>query len=261
MEPALEWAGMPVSEAKAATAWTTGAASMPLMLMEGPAAAVAEAPEAFSTAESGLLDSLGNDAQIAARNEEAFGFSNARSALRSYVMSNIAESQAASASSNIDVLFAKEVSVPSNAVGTSELGNALSGLGANPLGRNINSLEEFGSGAGFSGVYDVQSGKWLAYPSGETRLLNGNTPLNLVPQYQGHVQVNQALSELLGYTSDNRLGYSMLLDDEGNFQMGWNSNTVNTPNPNFPGRTVPESMRQQVLDAIMQTTGRKAYTP
>jgi hypothetical protein len=122
-------------------------------------------------------------------------------------------------------------------------------------------LDEFGFEAGFSGVFDVESGKWLAYPSGETRLLNGNTPLNRVDQFGGHRPVNEALSGLLGNTSNNRLGFSMTLDEAGNFRMGWNSGVVNGPNPNFPGRTVPEHMRQQVLDAITQSTGRKAYTP
>lgn len=141
--------------------------------------------------------------------------------------------------------------------GTSELGNALSGLGRNPLGRNINALEEFGSGAGFSGVFDVDSQKFLAYPSGETTLLSGKTPLNLVKQFGGHQDVNDALTKLLGKSSDNRLGFSMKLDDAGNFSLGWNSRTINEPNPNFPGRNVPVEMRQQVLDAIMQHTGKK----
>ena len=144
-------------------------------------------------------------------------------------------------------------------VGSSELGNALSGLGRNPLGRNLNTLDEFGSGAGFSGVYDVSSGKFLAYPSGGTKLANGGTPLNLVDQFGGHRDVNQALSGLLGNSSSNRLGFSMTLDNAGNFGVGWNSRTINATNPAFPGYTVPEAMRQQVLDAIMQSTGRTAH--
>ena len=67
-------------------------------------------------------------------------------------------------------------------VGTSELGNALSDLGANnAIGRNINRLEEFGNGAGFSGVLDVESGRFLAYASGETTLANGAVPVNRGP--------------------------------------------------------------------------------
>ena len=143
-------------------------------------------------------------------------------------------------------------------IGSSELGNALSGLGRNPLVRNLNTLDEFGSGAGFSGVYDVASGKFLAYPSGATRLANGGTPLNLVEQFGGHSDVNRALSGLLGSSSNKRLGFSMTLDDAGNIGVGWNSRTINLPNPSFPGHTVPEGMRQQVLDAIMQSTGRSA---
>lgn len=71
--------------------------------------------------------------------------------------------------------------------------------------------------------------------------------------------MNEALTGVIGTSSKNRLGFSMTLDEAGNFRVGWNSTTINTPNPNFPGRTVPEDMRQQILDAIMNDTGRKAY--
>jgi hypothetical protein len=146
------------------------------------------------------------------------------------------------------------------AIGSSELGNALSGLGTNPLVRNLNSLEEFGTGAGFSGVFDEASGQWLAYPSGSTLLTNGRVPANLVQQFGGHVDVNAALSELLGSSTNRRLGFSMQLDDAGGFAVRWNSGQINIPNPTFPGRTVPENLRQQILDAIQSTTGRGAYS-
>jgi len=148
---------------------------------------------------------------------------------------------------------------PENVVGKSELGNALSDLGTNPLGRNLNRLEEFGQGAGFSGVIDVESGKFLAYASGETKLANGAAPLNLVEQFGGHQQVNTALSGVLGNTSTNRLGFSLVLDAEGNFAVRFNS-ALNSANPNVLARTVPESMRQQILDAISKSTGKKAYS-
>jgi hypothetical protein len=148
---------------------------------------------------------------------------------------------------------------PKMVVGKSELGNALSDLGTNPLGRNLNRLEEFGQGAGFSGVIDVESAKFLAYASGETKLANGATPLNLVEQIGGHQDVNAALSRVLGNTSANRLGFSMVLDAEGNFAVKFNSG-INSANPNVLVRTVPESMRQQILDAISKSTGRKAYS-
>ncbi len=34
---------------------------------------------------------------------------------------------------------------------------------------------------------------------------------------------------------------------------------VNRPNPNFKGRTVPEADRQQVIDAIKESTGKEVY--
>jgi hypothetical protein len=144
--------------------------------------------------------------------------------------------------------------------GRSELGNALSDLGAeNPLSRNINRLEEFGSGAGFSGVLDVESGRYLAYASGETTLANGAVPINRVAQFGGHQDVNAVLSEVLGNTSNNRLGFSMRLDEAGDFAVRFNSG-VNSANPNVLNRTVPETMRQQILDAIANSTGRRAYS-
>lgn len=141
----------------------------------------------------------------------------------------------------------------------SELGNALTGLGRNPLGRNTNTLAEFGAGAGFSGVMDVESGKFLAYASGETKLANGAVPTNRVPQFGGHQDVNAALSGVLGKSSNNRLGFSMVLDAEGNLAVRFNSG-INSANPNVLARTVPEAMRQQILDAITSATGRKAYS-
>ncbi len=85
-----------------------------------------------------------------------------------------------------------------------------------PLTKNVNALDEFGTGAGFSGVYDVDSGKFLAHPSGDTLLLNGTKPLNLVDRQGGHQVVNLALSQLLGEDDYNRLGFSMTVDSAGN---------------------------------------------
>jgi hypothetical protein len=133
-------------------------------------------------------------------------------------------------------------------------------LGSNPVVRNINRLDEFGSGAGFSGVLDVESGKFLAYASGETKLASGAVPNNLVGQFGGHADVNASLSQILGNTSSNRLGFSMTLDDAGNFAVRYNSGMINPANPNVLSRTVPEGMRQQILDAISKATGRKAYS-
>ena len=144
-------------------------------------------------------------------------------------------------------------------VGKTEISNALSDLGKNAFLRNLNQLDEFGSGAGFSGVIDVESGKFLAYASGETKLANGAVPLNLVEQFAGHQQVNGALSGVLVKTSPNRLGFSMVLDAQGNFAVRFNS-LINSANPNVLARTVPESMRQQILDAISKSTSRKAYS-
>ena len=106
----------------------------------------------------------------------------------------------------------------------------------------------------------MESGKFLAYASGETKLANGAVPANLVEQFGGHADVNAALSQILGNTSTNRLGFSMTLDEAGNFAVRFNSGQINTVNPNVLSRTVPEGMRQQIIDAIMKATGRRAYS-
>jgi hypothetical protein len=160
-------------------------------------------------------------------------------------------------SSNVLVRRAVEQLAAAGRGQSSEFGNALSGIGRNAAGRNLNTLDQFGPGAGFSGVYDVASGKFLAYPSGNTVLLNGATPQNLVAQFGGHATVNNALSDLVGYTSTNRIGFSMVMDDAGNFSLGWNSG-VNARNPSIGVRTAPASVRDQVVNSIKQATGRDA---
>ena len=91
-------------------------------------------------------------------------------------------------------------------------------------------------------------------------MIDGSTPENLVSQFGGHKAVNDSLSEVLGKTSKNRLGFVMIKDEAGDFAVKWNSGMINNSNPNFPGRTVPESYRQEILDAISKATGRKAYS-
>ncbi len=140
---------------------------------------------------------------------------------------------------------------------SSETADAISGLGPEAVSHNRSAISQYNPGSGFSGVFDPDTGKFLAYPSGETVLTSGDIPANRVRQYGGHRDVNRALSEVDGL-NPNRLGFSMTLDASGEFVVGFNSRQVNLPNPNFEGHTVPGPMRQQILDAIEQATGRKA---
>jgi hypothetical protein len=75
------------------------------------------------------------------------------------------------------------------------------------------------SGSGFSGAYDPKSGKFLAYPSGNTRLKDGSIPENLVDRMGGHKATNEALSGVLGEHTSNRLGFVMIKDKAGNFEV------------------------------------------
>jgi hypothetical protein len=142
----------------------------------------------------------------------------------------------------------------------SETKGSFTNLGSKPGVVNKTSFDSYPPKSGFSGAYDPESGKFLAYPSGETRLVDGSVPDNLVSQFGGHKAVNDSLSEVLGKTSNNRLGFVMIKDEAGDFAVKWNSGMINNPNPNFPGRTVPESYRKEILDAISEVTGRKAYS-
>ncbi|MCP4351428.1 MAG: RHS repeat-associated core domain-containing protein, partial [Desulfobacterales bacterium] len=155
----------------------------------------------------------------------------------------------------------KSLPVPYRIVGKSETLGSFTNLGSAPKAHNVVSYDSYiRDDAGFSGAYDIETGKWLAYPSGKTKLIGGGIPENLVSPAGGHEDVNLALTELLGSHSNNRLGLVIVFDDAGDFEVRWNSGMINAPNPNFEGRTVPEEYRQQVLNAIMEATGRKAYT-
>lgn len=138
----------------------------------------------------------------------------------------------------------------------SEVTNAFSSLGRNFSSKNLNTLDEFGSGAAFSGVYNPQSGKFLAYASGETRLATGGVPGNLVPRRGGHAAVNRQFSEILGVSRGDNVGFTMFLDDAGDISVDWLSRSVNGMNRSFDGVVVPQSMRQSILDSISTSTGR-----
>ena len=71
--------------------------------------------------------------------------------------------------------------------------------------------------------------------------------------------MDDALSKILNNDSTNRLGFSIVLDEDGDFAVRFNSG-INYRNPNIFERTVPEDQRQSILDAIMNDTGKNAYS-
>ncbi len=142
----------------------------------------------------------------------------------------------------------------------SETRGSLTNLGTNPNTHNIASFESYPKGSFFSGVYDVKTGKWLAYPSGKTQTVDGRIPDNLVKQFTGHEVVNEALTDIFGTRSLNRLGFVIEIDVVGNLKIGWNSRSINIYNFRFWGKTVPKRSRQQIIDAIKEVTGKEVYS-
>ena len=68
--------------------------------------------------------------------------------------------------------------------------------------------------------------------------------------------VNDVLSGLTGANPRNNLGFTTFLDDAGDISVDFFSRGVNGRNPAFNGNFVPQNMRQQILDAIRDFTGR-----
>jgi hypothetical protein len=146
----------------------------------------------------------------------------------------------------------------------SETSGSLTNLGSNPFVHNVTNLDSYPAKSAFSGVYDVKTGKWLAYPSGHTYLRGGAIPNNRVTQYQGHKVVNSALTDLLKtgswtFLGRNRLGFVMIIDKAGKLKFRWNSQSINMFNYRFLGRTVPKNRRQPVHDSVKKATGRETY--
>jgi hypothetical protein len=135
-----------------------------------------------------------------------------------------------------------------------EAKNALSNLNTNSAAI----LREFGGGAGFSGVYNHESGKFLAYPSGNTVLRSGEYPANLVSRYGGHHTANDVLSRTLDVDSRANVGFVAVMKSDGSFGFRWTSRSVNGRNPSFDGVQVPEHLRAPIMDAFTRATGRVA---
>ena len=168
-------------------------------------------------------------------------------ALMSFVVTPILQIKAAK---NRGVIHAK---IESEKIG------GFHNFGSKTRAHNKIILDSYPENSGFSGVYDVETGGFVALPSGDTRLLNRVIPASRVSRTQGHKAVDSVLSNALGVGSENRLGFFMKIDASGKFQVSWKSTSINGSNPNFTGRVVPESSRPSILHVIKEATGRNAY--
>jgi hypothetical protein len=71
-------------------------------------------------------------------------------------------------------------------------------------------------GSGILGC-EHESGKFVAFPSGDTLLRSGEVPVNRVERYAGHFDVNHVLSETLGVDRDSNVGFVAVMKGDGSF--------------------------------------------
>jgi len=154
------------------------------------------------------------------------------------------------------------LSSATSAAATSETTGALTNLGDANAVTNGSMLNKFGPKPGFSGVYNPESGRFLAYPSGETVMADGSKPVNLVEQFGGHRAVNQTLSDLLDVNPRSNLGFSFVTESDGTVSIGFNSGSVNINSLAGNGtRTVPLQYQQPIADALQKAMGLKVVLP
>jgi hypothetical protein len=120
-------------------------------------------------------------------------------------------------------------------------------------------LDDFRPGSAFAGVYDPGSRRFLAYPSGESKLRSGQMPENMVPRYGGHGDVSDIFSLFTTAGMDDIVGFTAILRSDGSIGMHWVSRSVNGLNRSFEGIEVPQSLRGPIMDLIQQTTYRQVW--
>jgi hypothetical protein len=142
----------------------------------------------------------------------------------------------------------------------SETAHSLNNLGESAISGSASTLGRFPSGSAFSGVYNPQTGKFLAYPSGGTRTTSGEIPENLVQRRGGHLNVNGRLGQMTGVDSRHNLGFTVHVEPDGSLSVSWLSRGINGPNPSFPGNHVPQSRQSEIIEALERATGRRVIS-
>lgn len=137
-----------------------------------------------------------------------------------------------------------------------ETTGALSNLGRRGFSRTAATLSDFGEGAAFSGVFNPATGRFLATPSGTTRLASGATPQNLVPRRGGHHLVEGELNTLTGASRGQNVGFTVHIQPGGGLGVEFFSRSVNGANAAFAGFVAPASIQSLIMDALRTATGR-----
>ncbi|MCG5221176.1 hypothetical protein [Streptosporangium sp. KLBMP 9127] len=117
-------------------------------------------------------------------------------------------------------------------------------------------LDDFRPRSTWAGVYDPKSRQFLAYPSGDSTLLSGAIPENLVPR-NGHHDVNNAFGQITlkdydnpAFTIKNWENDSLSVDFSAPF---------NRRMPWIGGDVVPQHMQEPIMDALRQATNRRVW--
>lgn len=98
--------------------------------------------------------------------------------------------------------------------------------------------------------------QFLAQPSGNSRLLSGAEPQNLVPRRAGHGAVNRRFSQITGTDPASNVGLTLFLEEHGDVSIEWRSISVNAINTSFSGDLVPEYLRPQIIEDIGKAIDR-----
>jgi len=105
-------------------------------------------------------------------------------------------------------------------------------------------LEGHSATQGFTGVFDVSTGKVLIAPSTE----EADIPAGWVERAGGHADV----SATLGGDSANHSGFAVILQQDGTLNITWKSGTLN-PAPEY---IVPPNLQPTIIDAVQSATGK-----
>jgi len=98
----------------------------------------------------------------------------------------------------------------------------------------------------FSGVYDLRTSTWLAFPSGKTVAKGNKVPLPLVvDHYGGHYQTYDQLRRRIPNVSANGnekglIAFTLFYDEQDTFGMRWTSTSINNINWGQTGRKYPD---------------------
>jgi RHS repeat-associated protein len=103
-------------------------------------------------------------------------------------------------------------------------------------------------GSGFSGVYNSETGEWVALAS-SGKLLSGEE-IQLIPRAGGHGIVAAELERRTGISRTNpkNVGFAIIWDGMGKVTIKWDSGTINRTN--YGRRAAPDNVRAAIVRAI-----------